>query len=183
MISTDQLEYYASIYAISYDQILELSKILNQEKHLLKALHDLDIIGYDNVYNKATEGYYSQFISVFNTRRKRGITDMNFRLLLKYYIERIKLYLLFRGYYAEIRKHIQEDSSHIQQELPKNLRPVLAKIHHSGDLGHSEWYEVVYYDEDIKQEWCCYAGSKTFKDGEKVIQCFKHSLKIKEICH
>lgn len=60
MISTDQLEYYASIYAISYDQILELSKILNQEKHLLKALHDLDIIGYDNVYNKATEGYYSQ---------------------------------------------------------------------------------------------------------------------------
>ena len=53
--------------------------------------------------------------------------------------------------------------------LPKNLRPVLAKIHHVGDLGHEEWHEVVYYDDDIEQQWCCYAGSKTFKDGERVV--------------
>ena len=60
MISKDQLEYYASIYPISYDQILELSKIVDQEKQLLKALHDISIIGYNNVFEKATQGYYSQ---------------------------------------------------------------------------------------------------------------------------
>jgi len=33
-------------------------------------------------------------------------------------------------------------------------------------LGKSTWYEVVYFDGN----WRCYAGSKTFKDGEKVIK-------------
>ena len=43
---------------------------------------------------------------------------------------------------------------------PNELEPVLAEISHMNDLGLSKWYEVVYYD----------AGSKTFKDGERVIK-------------
>lgn len=50
--------------------------------------------------------------------------------------------------------------------LPQDLEPVLAKIHTYGELGKSEWYEVVYHN---GTEWCCYAGSDTFKDGEKVL--------------
>ena len=49
---------------------------------------------------------------------------------------------------------------------PIELEPVLAKIEHINDLGKSTWYEVVYFDGN----WRCYAGSKTFKDGEKVIK-------------
>lgn len=48
---------------------------------------------------------------------------------------------------------------------PNKLDPVLAEIHHINDLGLSKWYEVVYFDDD----WRCYSGSKTFKDGEKVV--------------
>lgn len=53
-------------------------------------------------------------------------------------------------------------------ELPTNLQPVLAKIRHDNSLGTSTWYEVVYYDNQIKHKWCPYAGSKTFQDGEVV---------------
>ena len=49
---------------------------------------------------------------------------------------------------------------------PIELEPVLAEIEHINDLGKSKWYEVVYYDGN----WCCYSGSKTFKDGEKVVK-------------
>jgi hypothetical protein len=49
---------------------------------------------------------------------------------------------------------------------PNELEPVLAEISHINDLGTSNWYEVVYYDNG----WHCYAGSKTFKDGERVIK-------------
>ena len=49
---------------------------------------------------------------------------------------------------------------------PNELEPVLALINHVGELGLSEWYEVVYY----YQKWCSYAGSKTFEDGEKVVK-------------
>ena len=44
--------------------------------------------------------------------------------------------------------------------------PILAKIEHINDLGKSTWYEVVYFD----KHWRCYAGSDTFKDGEKVVK-------------
>ena len=44
--------------------------------------------------------------------------------------------------------------------------PVLAKIQHINDLGKSKWYEVVYFDGN----WRSYSGSKTFKDGEKVVK-------------
>lgn len=44
--------------------------------------------------------------------------------------------------------------------------PILAKIEHINDLGKSTWYEVVYYDDD----WYSYAGSKTFEDGEQVVE-------------
>jgi hypothetical protein len=50
--------------------------------------------------------------------------------------------------------------------IPEALEPILAKIATIGDLGTSEWYEVVYHDGN---QWCCYSGSDTFKDGEKVI--------------
>lgn len=50
--------------------------------------------------------------------------------------------------------------------LPQELEPVLAKIKKIGELGTSEWYEVVYYNGDA---WQSYAGSDTFNDGEKVI--------------
>jgi hypothetical protein len=49
---------------------------------------------------------------------------------------------------------------------PIELEPVLAEIEHINDLGRSTWYEVVYFD----GKWRCYAGSKTFKDGERVIK-------------
>lgn len=49
---------------------------------------------------------------------------------------------------------------------PNELEPVLALINHVGELGLSEWYEVVYYS----QKWCSYAGSKTFDDGEYVVK-------------
>ena len=53
------------------------------------------------------------------------------------------------------------------EELPSELEPVLAKITHQNDLGLSQWYEVVYYADD---RWCSYSGSKTFQDGERVIE-------------
>tara|TARA_R110000850_G_scaffold258495_1_gene385071 strand:+ start:1245 stop:1502 length:258 start_codon:yes stop_codon:yes gene_type:complete len=49
---------------------------------------------------------------------------------------------------------------------PSELEPVLAKIEHTNSLGESSWYEVVYFDGN----WRCYAGSSTFKDGEKVVE-------------
>jgi hypothetical protein len=50
--------------------------------------------------------------------------------------------------------------------IAKQLLPIIAKIEHINDLGKSEWYEVVYYDNG----WYSYAGSKTFQDGEKVVE-------------
>lgn len=44
--------------------------------------------------------------------------------------------------------------------------PILAKIEHINDLGKSKWYEVVYYYDN---GWHSYAGSKTFQDGEQVV--------------
>jgi hypothetical protein len=54
-----------------------------------------------------------------------------------------------------------------KQETPNELDSVLAKITHQNDLGLSQWYEVVYYADD---KWCSYSGSKTFEDGERVIE-------------
>jgi hypothetical protein len=53
--------------------------------------------------------------------------------------------------------------------LPQNQEPVLARISGVTDLGRSEWWEVVYYD-DEQSEWCSFAGSDTFEDGERVIR-------------
>ena len=50
---------------------------------------------------------------------------------------------------------------------PNDLTSVIAQIEHLTDLGISRWYEVVYYSEG---EWHSYAGSNTFRDGEKVLQ-------------
>jgi hypothetical protein len=53
------------------------------------------------------------------------------------------------------------------EEVPIKLEPVLAKISHQNDLGNSHWYEVVYY---VNGKWFSYSGSKTFYDGERVIE-------------
>ena len=63
----------------------------------------------------------------------------------------------------------QDKKMYSEEELPKNLESVLAKITHQNDLGLSQWYEVVYYDNDT-EKWCCYSGGKTFQDGERVIE-------------
>lgn len=52
-------------------------------------------------------------------------------------------------------------------QYPNELEPVLAKISHQNDLGRSQWYEVVFY---VDGEWCSYAGSNTFENGESVIE-------------
>jgi hypothetical protein len=54
-----------------------------------------------------------------------------------------------------------------KEDGPKELIPVLAKIQHIGCLGTSEYFEVVYRNEN---GWCSYSGSNTFEDGEKVIK-------------
>ena len=51
------------------------------------------------------------------------------------------------------------------EKTPKEFHPVLAKIEHINDLGKSKWYEVVYYNNG----WNSYTGSRTFQDGEQVI--------------
>ena len=55
------------------------------------------------------------------------------------------------------------------EKAPKEFHPVLAKIEHINDLGKSKWYEVVYYNDG----WYSYAGSRTFQDGEQVVD-WKH---------
>ena len=59
------------------------------------------------------------------------------------------------------------DNQHTHQlNIPDVIgSPILAKIEHINDLGKSKWYEVVYYDDG----WYSYAGSKTFQDGEQVV--------------
>jgi hypothetical protein len=68
-------------------------------------------------------------------------------------------------YISELEK---DKNKFNNEEVPNNLESVLAKITHQNDLGLSQWHEVVYYDND-DDKWCCYSGSKTFQDGERVI--------------
>lgn len=57
------------------------------------------------------------------------------------------------------------DVIHCSKLLPDELKPVLARIEQINSLGKSAWWEVVYYD----GKWCSYSGSKTFDNGEKVV--------------
>lgn len=66
----------------------------------------------------------------------------------------------------EIECDMYLETPHDQGISPIELEPVLAEINHINELGLSKWYEVVYFDGN----WRCYAGSKTFKDGESVIK-------------
>ena len=54
---------------------------------------------------------------------------------------------------------------HCSKLLPDELKPVLARIEQINSLGKSGWWEVVYYD----GKWCSYSNSKTFNNGEKVV--------------
>ena len=70
-----------------------------------------------------------------------------------------------------MKKKIESQNSDKPQKPQLNIpdvigSPILAKIEHINDLGKSKWYEVVYYDEG----WHSYAGSKTFQDGEQVVE-------------
>jgi hypothetical protein len=49
---------------------------------------------------------------------------------------------------------------------PEELEPVIAKIEDITSLGKSTYWEVVYYDKG----WCAYEGSRTFKNGQRVLQ-------------
>lgn len=49
-------------------------------------------------------------------------------------------------------------------DLPKDLKPVLAYIETVADLGTSHHYEVVYHD---GEQWCHFARSDTFT-GENI---------------
>ena len=66
----------------------------------------------------------------------------------------------------DLLREINELKQETLEEIPKELEPILAKISHINDLGLSQWYEVVYYADD---KWCSYSDSKTFEDGERVI--------------
>ena len=50
---------------------------------------------------------------------------------------------------------------------PKFCKPVLAEIKSIHSLGTSIYFEVVYHNDN---EWCSFANSKTFEDGEIVLQ-------------
>ena len=63
------------------------------------------------------------------------------------------------------------------KEVPNELEPVLAKISYQNDLGNSNWYEVVYY---VDGKWCSYNGSKTFDDGERVVEWVYCSEQLKK---
>ena len=65
-----------------------------------------------------------------------------------------------------IDKEINEFLKYKSKNIMKELEPVLAQIECQGDLEKSKWYEVVYFADG---EWHSYAGSKTFSDGEKVV--------------
>jgi hypothetical protein len=66
------------------------------------------------------------------------------------------------------------------QGTPQDLRPVLTKIEGNNCLGKTEWFEVVYFDEEQTGQWKSYSGSNTFDDGEKVLswkyadECFNN---------
>lgn len=65
----------------------------------------------------------------------------------------------------------------MKEEKPIELEPVLAKISHQNDLGNPQWYEVVYY---VDGKWCSYSGSKTFDDGERVVEWVYCSEQFKQ---
>lgn len=54
-----------------------------------------------------------------------------------------------------------------KQNVPHEAEPVLAQISQINSLGKSSWHEVVYHD---GQNWKSYEASKTFNDGERVVQ-------------
>ena len=63
--------------------------------------------------------------------------------------------------------NLLDEFNQLFPNVPKiELMPILAEIQHTGSLGVSKWYEVVYYE---KNEWHSYAESKTFSNGEKVL--------------
>ena len=73
----------------------------------------------------------------------------------------------FKELFEQAKEMESQQQCYSEEEFPTNLESVLAKITHQNDLGLSQWYEVVYYDDN---KWCSYSGSKTFQDGERVIE-------------
>lgn len=58
------------------------------------------------------------------------------------------------------------ENQKLNNDSPNELEPVLALITHQGDLGKSEWYEVVFFYD----KWYSYEGSNTFDYGEQVVK-------------
>lgn len=53
-----------------------------------------------------------------------------------------------------------------KEAFPLELKPVIAKIKTSNELGSFTFYEVVYHNET---DWCSFFGSNTFDKGEQVV--------------
>lgn len=69
-----------------------------------------------------------------------------------------------------LRERLQAAEARVKrhggQEIPNDLRPVLALIETQTDLGRQQWCEVVYHDGN---RWCSYADSETFScAGDRV---------------
>ena len=78
----------------------------------------------------------------------------------------VDMYSFVIGYDKGVKLRQEQDKKmYSEEELPTEVDSILAKITHQNDLGLSQWYEVVYYD----NKWCSYSGSKTFEDGERVV--------------
>jgi hypothetical protein len=82
---------------------------------------------------------------------------------------------VYKADVIKLCRHVKELQNEVenynQKQLilspyPNQLEPVLATIEHTNSLGKSKWYEVVYYDSN----WISYGESKTFEDGEKVLE-------------
>ena len=136
-----------------------------------------EFVEWDRNYNRGNGKYYYKIIipkeetkqeewispmSSFKLREESKQTDWEFEISSGYngYRNKITSDWIYESEYLKI-------FNGSKQETPNELDSVLAKITHQNDLGLSQWYEVVYYADD---KWCSYSGSKTFEDGERVIE-------------
>ncbi len=63
--------------------------------------------------------------------------------------------------------HIPIGVQYGAMSIPDSPRPVLARLLSYGELGKSEWCEVIYHNDT---KWCSFAGSDTFSEaGTKVL--------------
>jgi hypothetical protein len=136
---------------------LNLERRLGVGKIILTTDQDLIKDGIQDIDDEFLEWFVNnpncEWVEVIPLRKSSG-----------YYDEKDNWHWDFLAYKIIIPKEYEKQDT--LEEVPNKLDSVLAKITHQNDLGLSQWYEVVYYD----NKWCSYSGSKTFEDGEKVVE-------------